>query len=255
MTNMHFGESHIGAENDNNSMDLLQTGNLLMMSSPNAESLLSQSFKLSNGIITSIWIGLLFVEMMTSCKLANLTVEEHLAFNVSLRMFTRSFVIQRRVEDLQLGVKSYQKKLNLIKPDMYRSDLKRREAYTAYSNPRGFIYQNKYKKNKLMRIDELHKFSDGTLNGFWTALNDRLKGIRMKYLPQAIWRQSDRDKAGAITRQLINSSRPEGLCRAWRNLLVGDRMRETFDCYKGPYDLSYDVLIITVQTMYAINNL
>nr|GFA65926.1 hypothetical protein [Tanacetum cinerariifolium] len=37
-------------------------------------------------------------------KLSNLTVEERFAFNVSLRMFTRSIVIQRRVEDLQLGV-------------------------------------------------------------------------------------------------------------------------------------------------------
>nr|GFB10919.1 hypothetical protein [Tanacetum cinerariifolium] len=97
-------------------------------------------------------------------KLSNLTVEERFAFNVSLRMFTRSIVIQRRVEDLQLGVESYQKRLNLTKPDTYRSDLKRREAYTAYSNPRGFIYQNKNKKNRLMWIDELHKFSDGTLN-------------------------------------------------------------------------------------------
>nr|GEU34734.1 hypothetical protein [Tanacetum cinerariifolium] len=62
----------------------------------------------------------------------------------------------RRVEDLQLGVKSYQKKLNLTKPDSYRSDLKRKEAYTAYSNLRGFTYQNKDKRNRLMRIDELH---------------------------------------------------------------------------------------------------
>ncbi|GJX25467.1 hypothetical protein Tco_0231763 [Tanacetum coccineum] len=52
---------------------------------------------------------------LVQCKLTNLTVEERLAFNVSLRMFTRSVVIQRRVEDLQLGVESYQKKLNLTK--------------------------------------------------------------------------------------------------------------------------------------------
>nr|GEY82798.1 hypothetical protein [Tanacetum cinerariifolium] len=76
-------------------------------------------------------------------------------------------------------VESYQKKLNLIKPDTYRSDLKRKESYTAYSNPRGFIYQNKDKQNKLMRIDELHKFSEGTLNDVRTALDDRLKGIQM----------------------------------------------------------------------------
>nr|GEX64404.1 hypothetical protein [Tanacetum cinerariifolium] len=122
--------------------------------------------------------------------LTNLTVEELFAFNISLRMFTRSIIIQRRVEDLQLGVESYQKKLNLTKPDMYRSDLKRKEAYIAYSNPRGFIYQNKDKQNRLMRIDELRKFSDGTLTDVRTALDDRLKGIRMKYLPHSIWRKS-----------------------------------------------------------------
>nr|GFA79066.1 hypothetical protein [Tanacetum cinerariifolium] len=84
----------------------------------------------------------------------------------------------KRVEDLQLSVESYQKKLNLTKPDTHRSDLKRNEAYIAYSNPRGFIYQNKDKQNRLMWIDELHTFSD-----VHTALDDRLKGIRMKYLP------------------------------------------------------------------------
>ncbi|GKC52271.1 hypothetical protein Tco_1075016 [Tanacetum coccineum] len=88
--------------------------------------------------------------LLVQGKLTNLTVKERLAFNVSL------------------------------------SDLKRREAYTAYSNPKGFIYQNKDKKKKLMRIDKLYKFSDGTLNDVRTALNDRLKGIRIKYLPQTI---------------------------------------------------------------------
>ncbi|GJT40916.1 hypothetical protein Tco_0940781 [Tanacetum coccineum] len=129
-------------------------------------------------------------------------------------MFTRSVVIQRRVEDLQLGVESYQKKLNLTKPDTYRPDLKRREAYTAYSNPKGFNYQNKDKNNRLMRIDKLHKFSDGTLNDVWTALNDRLKGIRMQYLPHTIWRQSDKDKAAQTKLKPI-----QALVAKWRHLV------------------------------------
>nr|GEZ72321.1 hypothetical protein [Tanacetum cinerariifolium] len=115
--------------------------------------------------------------LLVQGKLTNMTVEEHFAFNVSLRIFTKSIVIQRHVEDLQLGVKSYQKKLNLTKPDSYRSDLKHKESYTTYSNTRGFIYQNKDKRNRLMRINELHKFSDGTLTNVCTALDDRLKGI------------------------------------------------------------------------------
>nr|GEZ79420.1 hypothetical protein [Tanacetum cinerariifolium] len=55
--------------------------------------------------------------LLVQGKLSNLTIEERFAFNVSLRMFTRSIVIQRPVEDLQLGVKSYQKRLNLTKAD------------------------------------------------------------------------------------------------------------------------------------------
>ncbi|GJX52989.1 putative reverse transcriptase domain-containing protein, partial [Tanacetum coccineum] len=99
--------------------------------------------------------------LLVQGKVTNLNVEERIAFNVSLRMFTRRVVIQRRVEDLQLGVESYQKKLNLTKPDTYRSNLRRQDAYTPYSDPRGFIYENKdksstiikTKKNRLMRID------------------------------------------------------------------------------------------------------
>nr|GFC64865.1 hypothetical protein [Tanacetum cinerariifolium] len=62
--------------------------------------------------------------LLVQRKLSNLIVEERLAFNVSLRMFTRSIVIKRRVEDLQLGVERYQKRLNLTKPDTYRPDLR-----------------------------------------------------------------------------------------------------------------------------------
>ncbi|GJW24200.1 hypothetical protein Tco_0038011 [Tanacetum coccineum] len=41
--------------------------------------------------------------LLVQGKLTNLNVEDCLAFGVFLRMFTRSIVIQRRVEDLQLG--------------------------------------------------------------------------------------------------------------------------------------------------------
>nr|GEZ26849.1 hypothetical protein [Tanacetum cinerariifolium] len=41
--------------------------------------------------------------LLVQGNLSNLTVEEHFPFNVSLRMFTKSIVIQRRVKDLQLG--------------------------------------------------------------------------------------------------------------------------------------------------------
>ncbi|GKB20168.1 hypothetical protein Tco_0854091 [Tanacetum coccineum] len=151
--------------------------------------------------------------LLVQGKLTNLNIKERLALGVSLRMFTRSIVIRRRVEDLQLGIDSYQKKLNLTKPVTYRSDLKRKTPYTAYSNPKGFIYHNKDKKNRLMHIDELHKFSDGTLNDVRSALDDILKRIWMEYLSQIVWRNVDRERAGAmiqdIDRQLRNRRIPK----------------------------------------------
>ncbi|GKC04638.1 hypothetical protein Tco_0996248 [Tanacetum coccineum] len=91
---------------------------------------------------------------------------------------------QLRVKDLQLGVKSYQKKLNLTRPDSYRSDLRNRTAYTSYSDPQGVIYVDNFDRKRLMRADELHKFSDDTLNDVWSSLHDIAKGIRMEYLPK-----------------------------------------------------------------------
>nr|GFA29545.1 hypothetical protein [Tanacetum cinerariifolium] len=163
--------------------------------------------------------------LLVQGKLSNLTVGERFAFNVSLRMFTRSIVIQRRVEDLQLGVESYQKRLNLTKPDTYRPDLKRREAYTAHSNPRGFIYQNKDKKNILMRIDELYKFSDGTLNDVRNALDDRLKGIRMQYLPSTIWRRGEKDRAAAMIQAIKKMLKTRRILRSLEKF-VGGRLYE-----------------------------
>nr|GEZ95355.1 hypothetical protein [Tanacetum cinerariifolium] len=166
--------------------------------------------------------------LLVQGKLTNLTVEECFAFNVSLRMLTRSIVIQWRVEDLQLGVESYQKKLHLTKPDTYRTDLKRKEAYTAYSNPRGFIYQNKDKQNRLMRIDELPKFSDDTLNDVQTALDDRLKGIQMKYLPQTIWRRSDKERVAAMIQAIDKQLKTRRIMRSLEKFVGGRLYEEDF---------------------------
>nr|GEV57770.1 hypothetical protein [Tanacetum cinerariifolium] len=117
------------------------------------------------------------------------------------------------------------KRLNLTNPDTYRSDLKRREAYTAHSNPRGFIYQNKDKKNRLMRIDELYKFSDGTLEDVRNALDDRLKGIRMQYLPTTIWRKWDKDRAAAIIQAIDKMLKTRRIMRSLERF-VGGRQYE-----------------------------
>ncbi|GJZ61353.1 hypothetical protein Tco_0617490 [Tanacetum coccineum] len=105
-------------------------------------------------------------------------------FAIALRMFTRSLIIQKRVEDLQLGVKSYQKQINVTKPDTTRPDIKKRHLYTPYKDPQGFIYVDDHKRNRLMRSDKLYKFSDGTLTRLLSSLEDITKNIDMEYLPK-----------------------------------------------------------------------
>nr|GFA06259.1 hypothetical protein [Tanacetum cinerariifolium] len=128
--------------------------------------------------------------LLVQGKLSNVTVEERFAFNVSLKMFTRSIVIQRRVEDLQLGVESYQKRLNLTKPDTYQSDL-----------------------------------NDRTLNDVCNALDDRLKGIRMQYLPHTIWRRGDKNRAAAMIQAIDKMLKTRRIMRSLEKF-VGGRLYE-----------------------------
>ncbi|GJT31287.1 hypothetical protein Tco_0911562 [Tanacetum coccineum] len=101
--------------------------------------------------------------LLVQQKLINLMIDEHYDLNVALRMFARRIVIQRRVEDLQLGVESYQKKLNLTKPDT---------------------------------------FSDGTLNSVWTAFHDITLRIRMEYLPKRKWSGLDKRRARVMIKDI-----------------------------------------------------
>ncbi|GJX13003.1 hypothetical protein Tco_0204761 [Tanacetum coccineum] len=68
-------------------------------------------------------------------RLTNLSGDDVADFAIALRMFTRSLVIQKRVKDLQLGVKSYQKQINVTKPDTTRPDIRKRHPYTPYKDP------------------------------------------------------------------------------------------------------------------------
>nr|GEW12410.1 retrovirus-related Pol polyprotein from transposon TNT 1-94 [Tanacetum cinerariifolium] len=144
------------------------------------------------------WYNYKYLDWIMMRKLTNLTIEERFAFNVSLRMFTRSIVSQRRVEDIQLGVESYQKKLNLTKPDTYHSDLSARKLTS-----RTLIQEDSSTKTKISRTD------------------DRLKGIRMKYLPQSIWRKSDKDRAAAMIQAIDKRLKTKRIMRSLERFVGG----------------------------------
>nr|GEY84496.1 hypothetical protein [Tanacetum cinerariifolium] len=148
-----------------------------------------------------------WIEDMVPNLWSPVKIDERCDLNVALRMFTKRIIIQMRVEDLQLGVESYQKKLNLTKPETFRSNLRNRTAYTTYLDPQGVIYKDQKNINRLLRTGELYKFSDGTLNDVQTALHDITSGIRMEYLPKRKLSRLDKRRACVmiqdIDKQLI----------------------------------------------------
>ncbi|GKA55984.1 hypothetical protein Tco_0755056 [Tanacetum coccineum] len=91
-------------------------------------------------------------------KLSNLERDD-LQVECALQIIYQRIVILKRLEDLQLGVKSYQKKLNITRPKMFR----------------------------LMRSDKLYNFCDGTPSSIRRFLHDIASILEMDYLPKRRW--------------------------------------------------------------------
>ncbi|GJZ74202.1 hypothetical protein Tco_0638348 [Tanacetum coccineum] len=70
-------------------------------------------------------------------------------FNV-VNLWIRNIVIRKRVEDLHLGIESYQMKLNLTQPDWDASDFLFKEDYTIVSKPRAVIYRDRNDQKKMI---------------------------------------------------------------------------------------------------------
>ncbi|GKD22769.1 hypothetical protein Tco_1224472 [Tanacetum coccineum] len=85
----------------------------------------------------------------------------------------------KHVEDLQLGIESYKKKLNLTQPDWDASKFLFNEDYTIVIKPRAVIYRDKNDQKKMMRETEVHKFNDGTLNRILDKLDHMVKDFKL----------------------------------------------------------------------------
>ncbi|GJX55624.1 hypothetical protein Tco_0285521 [Tanacetum coccineum] len=84
-----------------------------------------------------------------------------------------------------------------------------------------------------MRIDELHKFSDGTLNDVRTALDDILKRIGKKYMPQTYWKKIDKDRAGAMIQAIDKQLKNRRIMRSLEKFISGRP-------YEGDFRLLFD---------------
>nr|GEW06392.1 reverse transcriptase domain-containing protein [Tanacetum cinerariifolium] len=69
--------------------------------------------------------------------------------------------------------------VNLTKPQWTTTDFEYKHDYTVIESPRAVIFQDKYGVQMMMRFNEIHKFSDGTLQQIVEALDYRVKEFRI----------------------------------------------------------------------------
>nr|GEU33758.1 retrovirus-related Pol polyprotein from transposon TNT 1-94 [Tanacetum cinerariifolium] len=142
-------------------------------------------------------------------KLFNLLRNDIVDLVSALCMFTRSLVIKKRAEDVQLGVDSYQKTLNITKPQTTFDGISFKEPYTTAYDPKGVVYLNKNKRKRLMRADKLYNFSNGMLKTVCKTLHERLQNFVLR----------------------------DGSCEAWKDWLVKGILRRTTDSAADNFSL------------------
>ncbi|GJS33561.1 hypothetical protein Tco_0531943 [Tanacetum coccineum] len=141
----------------------------------------------------------------------------------------RNLVIRHRVEDFQLGIESYQTQLNLTKPRWEATRFEFKHDYTIIDSPMAVTFRDRYGVQMIMRLNEIHKFSDGTLQQIDEALDYRVKEFQINRtnpgMNTRFWTKKDVDRSKdfmfAIQKRLKTR-------RIFRNLesFVGGRIRE-----------------------------
>ncbi|GKD72785.1 hypothetical protein Tco_1331067 [Tanacetum coccineum] len=131
-------------------------------------------------------------------RLSNLLGDDVADFTIALKMYTRSLVIQRR----------------------------KKAPVTPYKDPQGFIYVYENGRNRLMRSNELYKFSDGALTRLLSSLKDITKNIDMTYLPKRRCSTLKKKRAHFMIKDINKLLKERRRVRSLENF-VGGRLYET----------------------------
>ncbi|GKD84347.1 hypothetical protein Tco_1355501 [Tanacetum coccineum] len=111
-------------------------------------------------------------------KLFYLTESDIIDFIVALRMFTRSLVIKKRVEDLQLGVERYQKKLNITPPQHTILEIEFKELYTPSHKLPGKVRDELHH-----RVSDFHlEYNTVMPWRKWTAIDRKRSELMIKLI-------------------------------------------------------------------------
>ncbi|GKB07630.1 hypothetical protein Tco_0835914 [Tanacetum coccineum] len=103
------------------------------------------------------------------------------------RVFIRSSVLWERVHDFQLGIESYQQKVNLTAPTIYFPEVEKHKMFSIIYEPvHVIIYKNSKKEKRVMRHSDIHKFCDATLIRVLEGLKSYNNDVKYDYLQRKL---------------------------------------------------------------------
>nr|GEX07878.1 hypothetical protein [Tanacetum cinerariifolium] len=113
-------------------------------------------------------------------------------------------ILEITFEAVNLAVQLQTNKLRKEAQAENQDFLNQSQPHCSHSGPHGIIYVDLFKRKRLMRTDELHKFSDGTLNDVRSALHDIVMVIRIEYLQMRKWKNLDKKRDRVMVQEIDN---------------------------------------------------
>ncbi|GJX04195.1 hypothetical protein Tco_0190111 [Tanacetum coccineum] len=133
----------------------------------------------------------------------------------SLSVFIRSIVIWKRVHDFQLGVESYQHKVNLTVPSITFPGIKKKKMFSIVSEPiYGIIYKSSKKEKRVMRHQEINKFCDATLKRVLEGLKRYNDDVKHGYVTPSLSKK-DAEYLQLFKEEIIERLRHQDQIRCW----------------------------------------
>ncbi|GJY70652.1 hypothetical protein Tco_0474355 [Tanacetum coccineum] len=131
------------------------------------------------------------------------------------------------VHDFQLGIESYQVKVNLTASTLSFSGIEAYESYLIVNKPNmGLIYLNNKDEKRVMYLVEILKFCDATLEKV-------LKEVKLKIFQSEPWKKPsllgelDRDIMRAFERKITKRLSHQEQMRIWESFVNGRPILKT----------------------------
>ncbi|GKA48863.1 hypothetical protein Tco_0741821 [Tanacetum coccineum] len=137
--------------------------------------------------------------------------------------------VDKKPGDTQKSVWDYSSRLKLSTKDKHErpnwdaADYYFKEDYTIVPKPRAVVYRDRNDQRKLMRLNELHKFSDGTLTRVMEKLDQMVKDFHLyeynKGMETRKWSEDDKRRSKDFIIAIEKNHPSEGIYRSLESLL------------------------------------